>query len=163
MASISLYFILSFLKLITLALCAPVSDDTDSIKKLLQSKKYLVIAHTGDIKMERNNKQDIDNQNIKYKMFRMLNAKPLCPTVRVKDVNEKRIPREIIYEELTDKKDSNKCRPIIRTITYIEKKNHVNQHLGQRLYRLKKMMFVIGYEAMEVWTCFIVRNYLLIN
>ena len=150
MASISLYFILSFLKIITLALSAPVSDDTESIKKLLQSKKYLVIAHTGDIKMERNNKQDIDNQNIKYKRFRMLNAKPLCPTVRVKDVNEKRIPREIIYEELIDKKDSNKCRPIIRTITYIEKKNHLNQHLGQRLYRLKKMMFVIGYEAMKI-------------
>ena len=62
------------------------------------------------------------------------------------DVNKNRIPKDIRYVKLKSKQNGIICRPVVRTITYIER-GPGNELFGN-IYYIKKKKFVIAYEAL---------------
>ena len=124
---------------------APV--DTSKTREILKSKKFFIIARINSTVEEHNDLQNIDEMQIQEN--RLKSFEPYCKYMKVYDNSEYRYPRRIAYAVLVDKTDIMKCRPVIRSIIYIEQDRKATSHFDQNLYRLRKKRYVISYEAVK--------------
>ena len=73
--------------------------------------------------------------------------KPCCPVEKVPTEDNNRIPFVITHVKLKNEKDSSHCRPVVQTITYLEKEPEFNKVFQQKLYRIKQREFIVAFEA----------------
>ena len=124
---------------------APV--DTSKTNEILKSKKFIIIARINSTVEEHNDLQNIDELQIQESKLKSF--EPHCKYMKVYDSSKYRYPRRITYAVLVDKTDIMKCRPVIRSITYIEQDKEATTHFNKNLYKLKKKRYIISYDAVK--------------
>ena len=75
---------------------------------------------------------------------------PVCEVIDKIDRMETRYPKEISYVVLKHRvRDERSCRPVRRTVTYIERLKDCHKKLNKKLFTLKTKQYVVAFEAMK--------------
>lgn len=122
----------------------PTKLTSSAILKILGTNRYFIVNSTiKEVPADVNTEVALLKYSITQKK---ISKRPSCEVEVTINVNKNRIPNEIIFVKLKSKQDGIICRPVARTITYIEK--GPGNELFENIYYIKKKKYVIAYEAL---------------